>query len=247
MSAEKRGAAAWLNAAISFLYPETCQVCKSARAARADGFVCETCRAKLRFIEPPYCERCGLPHEGAITATYECGQCQTTRPHFSKARSAVVARDPILEIIHQYKYNRAAWFEPFLAGLLVRRAAAEITREHWSLIVPVPLHSTKQREREFNQADRLARHLSAASGVPMDTRLVKRVVATRTQTLLSREERLVNMRKAFAPAKDRVLNGERIVLVDDVFTTGATTNSCARTLKEAGAAEVCVWTVARGT
>jgi competence protein ComFC len=73
------------------------------------------------------------------------------------------------------------------------------------------------------------------------------VVATRTQTLLSREERLVNMRKAFAMPKGRVLGGERIVLVDDVFTTGATTSCCARTLKEAGAAEVCVWTVARGT
>jgi len=72
-------------------------------------------------------------------------------------------------------------------------------------------------------------------------------VATRTQTLLSREERLVNMRKAFAMVKGRVLAGERVVLVDDVFTTGATTSSCARALKEAGASEVCVWTVARGT
>src|SRR5947208_766214 len=101
MSGEKHGAAGWLNAALSFLYPETCQVCRSERAARSDGFVCETCREKLRFIEPPYCDRCGLPHERAITAAYECGQCQTSRPHFSKARSAVVARDPILEIIHQ--------------------------------------------------------------------------------------------------------------------------------------------------
>jgi ComF family protein len=153
----------------------------------------------------------------------------------------------MLEIIHQYKYNRAIWFESFLAELLVGRAAAEVTREQWDLIVPVPLHATKEREREFNQAERLAHRLSAASGVPMDARLVKRVIATRTQTLLSREERLANMRRAFALVKGRALNGQRIVLVDDVFTTGATTNSCARTLKEAGAAEVCVWTVARGT
>jgi len=247
MIGEKHGLGGWLNAAVSFLYPEICQVCKSERAGRAGGFVCETCRGKLRFLEPPYCDRCGLPHEGAITAAYECGQCQTTRPHFSKARSAVVARDPILEIIHQYKYNRAVWFEPFLADLLVRRAAGEVKPERWDLIVPVPLHSTKEREREFNQAERLARHLSADSGVPMDTRLVRRVLATRTQTLLSREERLVNMRRAFALVKGRALSGQRIVLVDDVFTTGATTSSCARTLKEAGAAEVCVWTVARGT
>jgi len=247
MSGEKHGTAGWLNAALSFLYPEICQICRNARAGRSEGFVCDSCRARLRFIEPPYCDRCGLPHEGAITGPYECGQCQSSRPHFSKARSAVAARDPVLEIIHQYKYNRAVWFEGFLAELLMRRAVAEVTPERWDLIVPVPLHSIKEREREFNQAERLAQHLSDASGIPMDKRLVKRVLATRTQTLLSREERLVNMRRAFAMVKGRVLEGERIVLVDDVFTTGATTSSCARTLKEAGAGDVCVWTVARGT
>jgi ComF family protein len=201
----------------------------------------------LRFIEPPYCDRCGLPHEGAITLAYECGQCQQSKPYFSKARSVVIAREPVLDVIHQYKYNRAIWFEDFLAELLAGRSAPQLQAEKWDLIVPIPLHSTKEREREFNQAERLASRLSAAAGIPMESRLVKRVVATRTQTLLSREERLANMRKAFAMVKGRALAGERIVLVDDVFTTGATTSSCARTLKDAGAGEVCVWTVARGT
>ena len=237
----------WFKAALSFLYPEVCQVCHSQRAGRSEGFVCETCRSKLRFIEPPYCDRCGLPHEGAITGAYECGQCQEARPHFSRARSAVVARDAVLDVIHQYKYHRAMWFEPFLAGLLARRAVPHLLSEKWDLIVPIPLHSTKQREREFNQAERLATRLGAECGIPVDGRLVKRIVATRTQTLLSREERLVNMRKAFAVAKGRSLSGERVVLVDDVFTTGATASFCAKTLKDAGASEVCVWTVARGT
>jgi len=247
MRPRKYPLAGWLKAALSFVYPEICQVCHSERADQSQGFVCEACRSKLRFIEPPYCDRCGLPHEGAIGVAYECGQCQESKPHFSKARSVVVARDAVLDVIHQYKYNRAIWFEDFLAELLIRRAVPQLQAEKWDLIVPIPLHSTKEREREFNQAERLAARLSAASGVPMDRHVVKRVVATRTQTLLTREERLVNMRKAFAMARGRTFAGERIVLVDDVFTTGATTSSCARMLKEAGAGEVCVWTVARGT
>jgi ComF family protein len=166
--------------------------------------------------------------------------------HFQSARSAVVARDPVLEAIHRYKYQRALWFEPFLAELLIRAAQPVLAGRNWHMIVPVPLHPAKQHEREFNQAERLASRLGAASQIPVDKRLVQRVVRTRTQTQLSRPERLANVRNAFAMRKGRQLNGERIVLVDDVFTTGATTSACARVLVAAGAREVCVWTVARG-
>jgi ComF family protein len=157
-----------------------------------------------------------------------------------------VARDAVLEIIHKYKYQRALWFEPFLASLLIDRAKPEISKSDWDWIVPVPLHPTKLREREFNQAERLARCLSLATQVPVNTRLLRRTRATQTQTLLSREERQANVRKAFASRPGTSLKGERIVLVDDVFTTGATTGACARVLRLAGAGEVCVWTVARG-
>ena len=159
---------------------------------------------------------------------------------------AVVAGGVVLEAIHRYKYQRQLWFEAFLAGLLIRQAAPELGREHWDWRVPVPLHPTKEREREFNQAWRLARRLGAAAGIPVQPRLLQRARPTRTQTRLSRAERAENMRAAFRVAPDLDLGGSRIVLVDDVFTTGATTSACARALREAGAGEVCVWTVARG-
>jgi ComF family protein len=200
----------------------------------------------VRWIRAPFCQRCGLPFEGEITAEFECANCQGRDLHFRFARSAVVARDPVLEAIHRYKYHRALWFEPFLADLLICQARPELSREQWDWLVPVPLHPTKQRHREFNQAERLARHLSRATDIPVNSRLLRRHLPTPSQTQLSREEREANVRRAFAMRSDRGLQGERIVLVDDVFTTGATTSACAHQLRQAGAADVCVWTVARG-
>jgi competence protein ComFC len=236
----------WLNAGLGLLYPEVCQLCHEARATPAEGYVCGECRSKARFIQEPFCQRCGRPYEGDITTQFECANCQEMGWHFQSARSAVMARDQVLEVIHRYKYQRALWFEPFLADLLIRAAAPVLDQQKPSMIVPVPLHPTKRREREFNQAERLAAHLSAATQIPVNKRLLRRVLPTRTQTQLNRQERLANVRNAFAMRGGQRLNGERIVLLDDVFTTGATTSACARVLTAAGAGEVCVWTVARG-
>ena len=236
----------WLNAGLGLVYPEACQLCGEARATPSEGYVCGGCRAGVRFIKPPFCERCGRPYEGDITTAFECANCREMDWPFQSARSAVVARNPVLEVIHRYKYQRALWFEPFLADLLICAAAPVLEGQAPDMIVPVPLYPTKEREREFNQAERLANRLGAATQVGVNKRLLRRVLPTRTQTQLSRQERLANVHQAFALRDGQQLNGERIVLVDDVFTTGATTSACAKVLVAAGAGEVCVWTVARG-
>lgn len=232
--------------AIGLIYPNVCQLCGQQRADAAEGFVCPQCWQQVRFIKPPFCDRCGLPFPGALTTTFECTNCREMKLHFRSARSAVSAKGAVLEVIHRYKYNRALWFEPFLADLLTREAVPELQGAKWNWIVPVPLHPAKKREREFNQAERLAVHLSNATKIPLNTRLLKRIARTATQTKLDRERRAENMRNAFTLQDGWKLNGERIVLFDDVFTTGATTNACARVLMEAGAGEICVWTLARG-
>lgn len=239
----------WLEAALGFLYPPVCQICGKARAGRDEGYVCGACRCGpdgIRPIRPPWCERCGLPFPGALTTPFECSNCRELDLAFTSARAAAAASGVVLEVIHRYKYQRALWFEPFLAGLLVEAARAELASGRWDAIVPVPLHPVKEREREFNQAARLARHLSHATGIPVRDRWLRRVRPTQTQTRLTRAERAANMRQAFAPLPGVRCDGARVVLVDDVLTTGATTSSCARALRAAGAAEVCVWTVARG-
>jgi ComF family protein len=236
----------WLEAGLGFFYPEICRLCETERATARDGYVGARCRAQARFIRPPFCERCGLPFEGDITTSFECTNCREMELCFTSARSAVVARGVVLEAIHRFKYQRQLWFEPFLAGLFLREAAPALRGQNWNLIVPVPLHPVRQREREFNQAERLAARLSAATQIPLNRRRLRRVMPTATQTLLTRPQRAANMRGAFAVCSGGRLNGERVVLVDDVFTTGATTSACAQALRAAGAGDVCVWTVARG-
>jgi ComF family protein len=235
-----------LNIVLGFFYPEICRICEKERATAKAGYVCSKCWTQVRFIRPPFCERCGLPFEGEITTVFECTNCREMELHFSSARSAVVAKTIVLEIIHRFKYRRELWFEPFLADLLLREALPVLRGQHWDFIAPVPLHSVKEREREFNQAGLIARHLSDAAKIPLNKNLLRRVSPTMTQTRLTRQQRAENMRGAFALRNGVKLNGEKIIVVDDVFTTGATTSACAKALKTAGAGDVCVWTIARG-
>ena len=236
----------WTNTGLGFVYPEICQFCGSNRATAKDGYICGQCWLQVRFIKEPFCGRCGLPFAGDITGPFECTNCREGEFHFSSARSAVVAHGLVLEAIHRFKYLRHLWLENFLAGLLLHEALPALHGQNWNLIVPVPLHSIKHREREFNQADVLAARLAAALKIPLNRNLIRRVLPTATQTLLTRQQRAKNMHGAFSARPGARLDDVRVILVDDVFTTGATTSACARALLAAGAGEVCVWTVARG-
>lgn len=236
----------WTEGALALLYPNVCQLCGLERAGAAEGYVCNTCWQQVRFIVPPFCRRCGLPFEGDITVEFECSNCRDLEFHFAWARAAVAAAGPVREAIHRYKYNGSAWFEAFLGDLLTRQAARELHPADWDFIAPVPLHRVRQREREFNQAERLAQRLSAATGIPVRSDMLARTQPTNPQALLSKQERARNVLKAFALRAGKQLNGARVLIVDDVLTTGATTSACAKALRDGGAEMACVWTVARG-
>ena len=235
-----------LDSALNLFYPPVCQICHEERAGEAEGYVGPKCRAEARPLRPPFCTTCGRPFAGEITATFECADCRATEWHFQSARAAVVTNGFILEVLHKFKYGGGIYLENYLAELLVKRAAPKLRASEWHWIVPVPLHPVKRREREFNQAERLAARLSQATGIPLNAGLVRRVKSTQTQTRLTREQRAENMRRAFAFGGCARLAGERIVLVDDVMTIGATTNACAQALRAGGAGDIAVWTVARG-
>ncbi len=236
----------WFKAGLALVYPEVCQVCGAARSTAVEGFVCGACQQQVRPVVPPFCRRCGLPFAGALTGEFDCANCRDMEFYFNSARAAVISQGLVREVILRYKYQRSLWFEPFLTGCLLRTAVPELAARQPALVVPVPLHPVKEREREFNQAARLAAPLAAALGIPLNATLLRRVSFTMTQTRLTRAERAQNMAGVFAVRPGARLNGQGIVLVDDVFTTGATTNACAKVLRAAGAGPVWVWTVARG-
>ncbi len=234
-----------MNRVLGVVYPEVCDLCGKEPARPEDSYVCRECRKDVRPVEYPVCDRCGRPFEGEVTHAFECSNCRDVKLWFDKARSAVEAKGKVLQAIHRYKYNRALWLEPFLADLLVGAVKQGLPAGCCDQIVPVPLFSTKQRERGFNQAERLARRLSKGLGVPLNSRAIKRVLPTPSQTHLGRLQRQENMNGAFAIGAGGVTDA-KVLLVDDVFTTGATTNACACMLRKAGASAVYVWTLARG-
>ena len=235
----------WADAAWSFIYPDVCQLCHDCRATKTEGYVCAACRETVQVIVVAFCDRCGLPFEGDITNPFECGNCREMELHFTSARSAVAARGTVLEAIHRYKYNGQIWFEEFLGELFVRGARSWFREHPVDYLLPVPLFGVKQRERGFNQAERLARRLGQGVNGPVDARRLQRILPTPSQTRLSRKQRADNMRHAFQLRCPDGIKGATFVLIDDVFTTGATTSACARLLMKEGAKQVTVWTVAR--
>jgi len=236
----------WLKRAVDLVYPRNCRFCETPLTEAERGVICAACLATAKRIEPPFCERCAQPFHGAVTEKFTCGYCKDLKFRFSRTVSACRAEGIVRESIHRFKYNREMYYGPHLASWLREAATRWIDWAKVDAIVPVPLYPRKQRAREFNQAEYLAARLSRDLNVPMRNRELRRVKETVTQTALDAKGRAANLRDAFAVRRAGVFAGQRLVLVDDVFTTGATMDSCAKVLGVAGAEDVMALTVARG-
>jgi competence protein ComFC len=234
---------------LRMVFPHVCEICGERQAGPAQSFICEHCRNHPRAIKrvhPPICKICGLWYEGEITNEFECRNCFELNLEFTSARAGVQYAGLVKEVIHRFKYGRNEWFEPFLAELLIEAAVPELRFESVDLIVPIPLHPRKRRGRGFNQAERIGARLAQASGVAFDVKMMERVRDTNSQAGLDRDDRIENVKNAFKYIGAERLKGQRVLLVDDVLTTGLTASSCAKELLRNGAREVRVWTVARG-
>jgi ComF family protein len=202
-------------------------------------------RSKDRRIVPPFCETCSEPFEGSMTSAFTCANCAHRTIYFDAAVAAYRGRGIVREIIHEFKYARQIHLRHLVAHWL--RAALDDERLRdisFDLIVPVPLHPARQRERGFNQASLLAELLSAQTSMPSRP-VLQRIRYTTTQTALDRSERMENLHNAFRLRKNADVRGLRVLLIDDVLTTGSTLSECARVLKRAGAISVHAATAAR--
>jgi competence protein ComFC len=232
-----------LEAAASLLYPSVCTICGS--SIRAGEYLCDQCETKAVRIVAPFCEKCSEPFEGAITGAFTCANCAHRTIYFNAAVAAYRGRGIVRQIIHEFKYARQIHLRHLVARWL--HAALDDERlcgRRFDVIVPVPLHPTRQRERGFNQASLLAELLSAQTSIPAKP-VLERIRYTTTQTALDRAERMENLHNAFRLRKNADVRGLRVLLVDDVLTTGSTLNECARVLKRAGAFSVHAATAAR--
>ncbi|MCX7825457.1 MAG: ComF family protein [Verrucomicrobiae bacterium] len=236
----------WWNVVVGLVYPANCAVCKQPREPEADSALCPSCRRQMRPIHRPFCERCSLPFDGVADGAFRCSNCADKNYYFHHAVCGCRLTGVARECVHQFKYQHALWIGPELAELMIAAARERIEWPKVDMVVPVPLFPSRQRERGFNQAEWLARRLVRALPAPLCKGNLRRVRETDNQALLNAAERIENVRGAFAVRDPRPFLKRRLVLVDDVFTTGATTNECARVLLDAGAESVIVLTVGRG-
>jgi len=237
--------AAWQHtarAALDIALPTLCVACREPVAGEG---VCATCWAKLSFIAPPFCARLGIPF------VYDPGpgilsmQAIADPPAYHRARAALRYDDVARTLVHQLKYHDRTDLAPAM-GRWMARAGKELL-DGADVLVPVPLHWRRGFSRRFNQSGALARAISRQSGVPVSRDALRRIRPTEHQIGLSRKERATNVQGAFrvAPERRAEIQGRRVILVDDVLTSGATADACARALLRAKAAQVDVLVFAR--
>jgi ComF family protein len=239
----------WLKAIgssiVDLLFPPRCVNCH-----RLGAWLCTNCQDEIEVIQPPVCHRCGIPLAGLRIAPSPnmlptCVRCREKESLLDSLCACAFHAEPLRLAIHQFKYEDLRALAAPLGKLMAQRWAVLRPRDHdIDVIVPVPLHVTRQRERGYNQAVLLARELGAEIHRPVIENVLVRVKATAPQVDLNAEERQTNVRNAFKTVNDN-LAGKRVLLVDDVCTTGATLEAACSALRDGNALSVWAYTLAR--
>ena len=231
-------------ALLDVMFPPLCHVCRRFIPTAGELHICPGCRELMPPVVAPLCSVCGVPFAGAGT-DHVCGSCSTSLPRFDAARAALAYEGASRDLIHAFKYRNKTHLRRPLALLTLESLSEFIRSRRPDLIMPVPLHRKKLSSRGFNQAVLLGEVLSQRLKIPLDRRNLRRIRWTEPQVNLAAGDRRENVRGAFAVQDSDLVTGRRVLLVDDVLTTGSTAEECGRVLKVSGAADVTVITVAR--
>jgi ComF family protein len=226
---------------LEFFLPRLCLFCGTAVGEKAEVAVCPECEAQIEWVESPLCTCCGAVFASRDGADRVCGDCTADPPPFSRARAAAIYDGPAALSIKRFKFTRQMAYLPVMQHWLQRPLCLELVADA-DLLVPVPLHLKRLKQRGFNQALFLARGFPQ---VPLGREAVVRLRHTVPQVELKPKERRDNVKGAFAVPDPALVKDKNVLLLDDVYTTGATVRECAKVLRRAGARRVEVLTVAR--
>jgi ComF family protein len=231
-----------------FLFPDSCPVC----GAVAEQFlteqepagICPACEKKLVRVREPFCMRCGKPL-GAGARNEYCADCKKGTHEFVQGRAVFVYQGGIIGSMHRLKYDNRRDYAPIFAREAWRELGAWIARISPDALVPIPLHKKRRRARGYNQAELLARELSALCRVPVETELLTRTINTKPQKSQNSAERKNNLKNAFQITQKSV-QLKKVILIDDIYTTGSTVDAAAAALKYTGITKVYVLCICIG-
>jgi len=227
-----------------FFLPQVCIFCGSEGIDRGRYPICERCLEGFEPILPPVCPKCGIPL-GASSASHLCGECIQDPPPFERAWSLFTFNSRSRNLIHSLKFHGNLATLSVIDFLLREQVDAESLKEDLDVLVPVPMDREGLRRRGYNQALMMAEGLSKICGVPVDRRHLLKSRKTPPQVGLTRAQRRRNIQGAFSVAEEESFRGKAVLLLDDVYTTGATARACSLALLKAGARSVKVLTFSR--
>lgn len=227
---------------LNFIFPPRCCTCRNVISFDNSRYICEECYASLPFIDSPACRYCGK----ALEAGECCSECEGQDSIFDRAICACEYKEGMREILHTFKFRGKIKLSGFLSDILYGKIKQVTDISKFDIIICVPLCSGRLKERGFNQSELIAKNLGSRMGVPYRPGVLERTRNTPKQSGLGRADRIGNVCGAFRVADVEPVYGKRVLLVDDILTTGSTLRECSRELKKAGAREITVVAVATG-
>jgi ComF family protein len=230
---------------LDLLFSPQCVICGETRGDGTGDGICHTCRSQIGYITSPLCHRCGLPFIPESGIDHFCQDCLQSSLFFGIARALGRYEGGLKEAITRFKYQEKITLGEHLGSIMVQGTYPGLSFSLYHVLMPVPLHPKRLRERGFNQAAVLASQLSRRYRIPLDLFSLRRIRPTESQIHLGFHERRKNVKGAFTLKDAEKVQRKNILVIDDVYTSGATVNECAKVLMKAGAARVDVLTLAR--
>jgi ComF family protein len=227
---------------IDFVFPSRCPLCFRPTRSPDPASLCPSCLSEVTFIGPPYCPKCGIPFASQKEESHLCGWCLRQTTAYGVARAVCTFSGSIRTAVHAFKYQNRTYLGKTLIGLMERNAH-RFSINRYDTLVPVPLHKNRLKERGYNQSLLLAREMACRHGLSVEPGMLERITDSVPQIALAGARRRENVKGVFSLRGDSA--GRRILLIDDVLTTGATVNECAKILQRGKARKVDVFTIAR--